>query len=59
MKAMKLTSHTAAMHLMVQFSGNGVVPRERLSPRSQFFMGASPEQGVETLMAHWQMMQDL
>ena len=34
MKAMKLTSHTTAMHLMVQFSGNGVVPLQRFGPGS-------------------------
>ena len=59
MKAMKLTSHTAAMHLMVQFSGDRVVPRERFSPGSQFFMGAPSEEGVETLVAHWQVVQNL
>ena len=56
---MKLTSHAAAMDLMVQFPSDGVVPRERFSPRSQFFMGASPEQGTETLMAHRQVVQYL
>ena len=53
-KAIKLTSHTAAMHLMVQFSGDGVVPRERLGPIPQLFMGAATKQRTETLMAHWQ-----
>ena len=47
------------MHLVVQFSGDRVVPRERFGPRSQFFMGASAEQRLETLMAHWQVVQDL
>ena len=47
------------MHLMVQFPGNGVVPRERFGPRTQFFMGAASEEGVKTLMAHWQMVQNL
>ena len=56
---MKLTSHTAAMHLVIQFPGNGVIPRERLGPRSQLFMRTATEQGAETLMAHWQMMQNL
>ena len=59
MKAMRLTSHTAAMHLMVQFPGNGVVPRERFGPIPQLFVGAPSEQGVETLMAHREVMQDL
>ena len=26
MKAIKLTSHTTAMHLMVEFPGNGMIP---------------------------------
>ena len=47
------------MDLVIEFPSDGVVPRERFSPRSQFFMGASPEQGAETLMAHWQMMKNL
>ena len=47
------------MDLMVEFSGNGMVPRERFSPRSQFFVGAATEQRLETLMAHGQVMQDL
>ena len=34
MKAIKLTSHTTAMHLMVEFPGNGVVPRQRSGPGS-------------------------
>ena len=59
MKAMTLTSHTTSMDLMVQFSGNGMVPRQRFGPRSQFFMGASSEQRTETLVAHRQMVQDL
>ena len=56
MKAMKLTSHAAAMNLVIQFPGDGVVPRERFSPRSQFFMGAASEQLTKTLVAHWQVM---
>ena len=56
---MKLTSHTAAMHLMIQFPSNGVVPRERFGPIPQFFVGAASEQCLETLMAHWQVVQDL
>ena len=56
---MKLTSHAASMDLMVQFPGDGVVPRERFGPRSQLFMRTATEQGAETLMTHWQVMQDL
>ena len=44
---------------MVQFSGNGMIPRERFSPRTQFFMGAASEEGVKTLMAHREVKQDL
>ena len=47
------------MHLMVQFPGDGVVPRERFGPLSQVFVGASPEQGAETLMAHREVMENL
>ena len=56
---MKLTSHTTAMHLLVEFPGDGVVPRERFSPIPQLFVGAPSEQGAETLMTHWQVVQDL
>ena len=58
MKAMKLTSHTTAMDLMIEFPGNGVVPRERFSPRSQFFMSASSEEGTK-FVTHRQMMENL
>ena len=47
------------MDLMVQFPGDGVVPRERFGPRSQLFMSAASEQGVKTLVAHWQVVQNL
>ena len=56
---MKLTSHAAAMHFVVQFSGDGVIPRQCSGPGSQFFMGATSKQGTETLMTHWQVVQDL
>ena len=56
---MKLTSHTTAMHFMVEFPGNGVVPRERFRPIPQLFMGAATEQRAEQLMAHRQVVQDL
>ena len=56
---MKLTSHTAAMDLVIQFSSNGVVPRERFGPIPQFFMRTATEQGAETLMAHWQVVENL
>ena len=56
---MKLTSHTTAMHLVIQFSGNGMIPREHLSPRSQFFVSTTSKQRTETLVTHWQVMQNL
>ena len=56
---MTLTSHTAAMDLMVEFSGDGVVPRERFGPIPQLFMGAATEQRAEQLVAHGQVVQDL
>ena len=56
---MKLTSHAASMHLVIQFSGDGMVPRERFRPIPQLFMGAATEQRAEQLMAHGQVVQDL
>ena len=56
---MTLTSHTTSMDLVIQFSGDGVVPRERFRPIPQLFMGAATEQRAEQLMAHRQVMQDL
>ena len=47
------------MDLVIQFSGDGVVPRERFRPIPQLFMGAATEQRAEQLMAHRQVMQDL
>ena len=47
------------MHLVIQFPGNRVVPRERFGPRSKLFVRTATEQGAETLMAHWQVVQDL
>ena len=56
---MKLTSHAAAMDLMVEFSGDGVVPRERLGPIPQLFVGTSAKQRAEQFVAHGQVMQYL
>ena len=56
---MKLTSHTAAMDLVIQFSGDGVVPRERFGPIPQLFMRTATEQRAEQLVAHGQVVQDL
>ena len=59
MKVVTLTSHTAAMDLMVEFPSDGMVPRQRSGPGSQLFMGASSKHGTETLVAHRQVVQDL
>ena len=56
---MKLTSHTAAMDLVIQFSGDGVVPRERFGPIPQLFMRTATEKRAEQLVAHGQVVQDL
>ena len=56
---MKLTSHAASMDLVIQFPGDRVVPRERFGPIPQLFVGAASKQCLETLVAHWQVMQDL
>ena len=47
------------MHLVIQFSGDGVVPRERFGPLSQLFMSTSAEQRAEQLMAHRQVVENL
>ena len=59
MKAVKLTSHAASMDLMVEFPGNGMVPRERFRPIPQLLMRTATEQRAEQLMAHGQVVQDL
>ena len=51
---MKLTSHTAPMHLVIQFPGDRVVPRERLGPIPQLFVGTPAEQRAKQLVAHRQ-----
>ena len=40
---MGLTRHSTAMDLMIEFPGNGVVPRQRFGPIPQLFMGTSSE----------------
>ena len=47
------------MDLVIQFSGDGMVPRERFGPIPQLFMGAATEQRAEQLVAHGQVVQDL
>ena len=47
------------MDLVIQFSGDRVIPWQRSGPGSEFLVGASSEHGTETLMAHREVMQDL
>ena len=56
---MKLTSHTAPMDLMVEFPGDRVVPRERLGPIPQLFVGTAAKQRAEQFVAHGQVVQNL
>ena len=53
---MKLTSHAASMDLVIEFPGDGVVPRQRFGPGSQFFMSTASKQRTETFVAHRQVM---
>ena len=46
---MTLTSHAAAMNLVVEFPGNGVVPRQCLGPISQFLVGTTSEEGAQAV----------
>ena len=56
---MKLTSHAASMDLVIQFPGDGMVPRERFRPIPQLFMSTASKQRAEQLMAHGQVVQYL
>ena len=47
------------MDLMVEFPGDGVVPRERFRPIPQLLMRTATEQRAEQLMAHGQVVQYL
>ena len=46
---MTLTSHAAAMNLVVEFPGNRVVPGQCLGPIPEFLMGAATEKGAQTV----------
>ena len=59
MKAIKLTSHAAAMDLVIQFPGNGVVPRQCLGPIPQFFVGAASKHSAQTFLAYREAVQHL
>ena len=58
-KSLRLTSHSAAMDLMIEFPGNGVVPRQLFGQIPQLFMGASPEQDAQTVVSQRQVPQGL
>ena len=47
------------MDLVIQFSGDGMVPRERFSPIPQLLMGTASKQRTEQLMTHGQVVEDL
>ena len=47
------------MDLVIQFSGDGMVPREGFGPIPQLFVGAASKQRTEQLMAHGQVVQYL
>ena len=47
------------MDLVIQFSGDRVVPRERFGPIPQLFVGTSAEQGTEQFVAHRQVVHNL
>ena len=56
---MGLTSHSTAMDLMIQGSGNGVVPRQRFGQIPQLLVGASSEQGAQAFLAHREVVENL
>ena len=47
------------MHLVIQFPGDRVVPRERFGPIPQLFMRTASKQRAEQLMAHGQVVENL
>ena len=47
------------MDLVIQFSSNGVVPRERFGPIPQLLMSTASKQRAEQLMAHGQVVENL
>ena len=55
MKAIKLTSHATAMDLVIQLTGNRVVPRQRFGPIPQFLVGAATEKGAQTVTSQRRM----
>ena len=59
MKAITLTSHATTMDLVIQLTGNRVVPRQRFGPIPEFFVGAASEEGAQTFLAYRQAVQHL
>ena len=59
MKAIRLTRHATAMHLMIEFLGDRVVPLQRFGPIPQFLIGAASEEGAETFVTHREVMENL
>ena len=59
MKAIRLTRHATAMHLMIEFPGDRVVPLQRFGPIPQFLIGAASEEGAETFVTHREVMENL
>ena len=47
------------MDLVIQFSGDRMVPRERFRPIPQLFMCTASKQRTEQLMAHGQVVENL
>ena len=58
-KQMRLTRHATAMHLMIEFPSDGVVPRQRFGSIPQFLMRETSEQGAETFVTHREVMENL
>ena len=56
---MGLTRHATAMHLMIEFPGDRMVPRQRFGPIPQFLMSAASEEGAETFVTHREVMENL
>ena len=59
MKAIKLTSHTASMDLVIQFPSNGMIPRQCSGPSSQLFVGAASKHGTQAFVTHREVAQQL
>ena len=58
-KGTRLTSHSTAMDFVIQFSGNGMVPRQCLGQISYLLEGAPSEQGAHTVFPQGKMPQRL